>query len=188
MLRTENSRFSRYRSVAGPMNALLAILPDAQFPDGLKALDNPDQVLLARRFRPFTQPCERCPVLVVADRKQCFQPGDRFEAQSLDKILVRPLPGTGARGQADAFQYGWCRQQNAVLPQMVDQRGDNGITPVGASRLVQSDLGDCAIILTSEGTDAKIFLQLAEMLSASFLTAGILVQRIRLKAELSGHE
>jgi hypothetical protein len=75
MLGTENSRFSGNRRIARTMNALLAIRSNTQFSDRLKTLYNPDQVLLAWRFRPFTQPCERRPALVVASRKQPFQPG-----------------------------------------------------------------------------------------------------------------
>ena len=56
MLSAENGDFPSDRRVARAMNALLAILPDAELSDGLKAFDDPDQVLLGRRFRPFAQP------------------------------------------------------------------------------------------------------------------------------------
>ena len=53
MLSAENGRFPGNCRVARAMNALLAILSDAQLSDGLKAFDDPDQVLLGRRFRPL---------------------------------------------------------------------------------------------------------------------------------------
>jgi hypothetical protein len=74
----ENGRFFGNRRIARRMNALLAIRSNIQLSDGLKAFYKSDQVLLAWRFRPFTQPCERRPVLVTAGSKQRFEPGNRL--------------------------------------------------------------------------------------------------------------
>lgn len=55
-------------SLARTMNPLFPILFDAELSDDLQTLDDPQQVLLGRRFRPITQPRERRSVFVDADR------------------------------------------------------------------------------------------------------------------------
>ena len=114
MLGAENGRFLSNRSVARAMNPLLAIWPNAQSSDELQALDDANQVLLRRRFRPITQPGEWRAISVVSDRDQRLQFSDRPLFQSLDEIPVGLLSGASASRQADAFQN--CRrwQQNAT--------------------------------------------------------------------------
>ena len=51
---------------------------DAELANGLQPFDNIGQVPLARGFRPFTQPGERCTLLVVGDDEQRLQSCDRF--------------------------------------------------------------------------------------------------------------
>ena len=115
MLGAEDGRFAGNGSVARPVNALLAILSDTQLSDDLKAFYNPDQVLLAWRFRPFTYPRERRSVLIVTDREQRLQSRNRLGFQALDEVLVRPLSRAGARSQANLFQGDRCGKHNASL-------------------------------------------------------------------------
>ena len=105
MLSAQNGGFPSDCRVARAMNPLFPICADAEIPDGLKAFDNPDKVLLGWRFRPFAHPRERCSVLVAFDRDQRFQSCNRLVFQPLDEVLVRLLPGASAGGQTDALQY-----------------------------------------------------------------------------------
>lgn len=78
MLGAENGCFPSDGRVTRTMNALLAILSDAQLADGLKSFDDPDQVLLGRCFWPVTQPGERRSILVIANCDQRFQSSHGF--------------------------------------------------------------------------------------------------------------
>src|SRR6266481_4365967 len=118
MLSAENGRFPSNRCIAGTMNALFAILADPKFLDDLEAFDDPDQVLLSRRFRPFTQPRERRSVSIVANRDQRLQSGNCLRFQALDEVVVGPLSRASACGQANFFQSDRCWKQNASLAQV----------------------------------------------------------------------
>ena len=91
MLSAENGGFPSNRCVARTMNALFAILADPKPSYDLQTFDDPDQVLLPRRFRPFTQPRERRSVSIVANRDQRLQSGNCLRFQALDEVLVGPL-------------------------------------------------------------------------------------------------
>ena len=110
MLSAENGRFPSDRSVARAMNPLLTIWPNAQASDELQTLDDANQVLLRRRFRPITQPGEWRTISVVSDCDQRLQFSDRPLFQSLDEIPVGLLSDASASGQADAFQNCRCGQ------------------------------------------------------------------------------
>ena len=69
MLSAENGRFPSDRSVARAMNPLLRIWPNAQASDELQTLDDANQVLLRRRFRPITQPGECRAISTVAEKE-----------------------------------------------------------------------------------------------------------------------
>ena len=86
MLGAQNGGFPSDCRVARAMNPLFPIRADAEIPDGLKAFDNPDKVLLGWRFRPFAHPRERCSVLVASTAinasnpaiVSCSNPSTRF--------------------------------------------------------------------------------------------------------------
>src|ERR1700732_1616809 len=101
MLSAENGRFPSNRRISRTMNALFAILTDPKFSDDLQAFDDPDKVLLPRRFRPFTQPRERRSASIVANRDQRLQSCNCLMFQAPDEVLVRPLSGASACGQAN---------------------------------------------------------------------------------------
>ena len=86
------------------MNTLFTILANPKFSDDLQALDDPDQVLLSRSLRPFTQPREQRSLSIVANRDQRLQSGNCLMFQAPDEVLVRPLSGACARGQANFLQ------------------------------------------------------------------------------------
>src|SRR6516162_6668031 len=130
MLSAENGRFPSNRCVACTMNALFTILANPKFSNDLQAFDNPDQVLLPRRFRPFTQPRERRSVSIVADRDQRLQSGNCLVFQALNEALVRPLSGASTCGQANFFQSDRRWKQNASLAQVIDHHGDNSVAPI----------------------------------------------------------
>ena len=88
MLSAENGRFPSNRCIAGTMNALFAILADPKPSDDLQTFDDPDQVLLPRRFRPFTQPRERRSVSIVANRDQRLQSCNCLMFQAPDQARV----------------------------------------------------------------------------------------------------
>ena len=79
------------------MNALLTILADPKFSNDLQAFNNPDQVFLPRRFRPFTQPREPRSVSIVVDRDQRLQSGNCLVFQAVNEALV---PRFRARARA----------------------------------------------------------------------------------------
>src|SRR5947209_3732534 len=89
MLSAENGRFPSNRCVARTVNAWFAILADPKFSNDLQPFDNPDQILLPRRFRPFTQPRERRSASIVADRNQRLQSGNGLVLQAVNEALVR---------------------------------------------------------------------------------------------------
>jgi hypothetical protein len=188
MLSAENGRFTGNRRVARPVNALFAILSDPQFSNGLKAFDNLGQVLLGRRFRPLTQPCERRPVLVIADCKQRLQSRNGLCFQPLDKTLVRAFSGPSALSQANFFQGDRCRKHDASFAQMVDDRSNNGIAAIRAGRLSERSFGGGAIILASKRADAKIGLQFAKVFSTRFIAARVLIQHLWPDAKLLSDE
>src|ERR1700730_14537493 len=167
MLGAENGYLPSNCCVARAMNALFAILPDAKFSDDVQAFDNPDQVLLPRRLRPFTQPREQRSVSIVTDRDQRLQPGNCLMLQTLDEVLVRPLSGASTCGQANFFQSDSRRKQDASLAQVIDHHGDNGIAAIRAGRFPKRCIGDGSIILPSKGPNPEVCLEFAEMRSAS---------------------
>jgi hypothetical protein len=51
---------------------------DLEFAHGSQPFDKANKVLLARRFQPFPQPCERRTALFIIDDEQSsFGPGNR---------------------------------------------------------------------------------------------------------------
>ena len=78
MLRAQDRRFAGDCCIAGAVNALFAVRPDAEPADGLQPLDDAGQIPLAQRFRPSPQPGERRTVFNVGNGKQRFQPCDHF--------------------------------------------------------------------------------------------------------------
>jgi hypothetical protein len=82
LLRAQDRRFAGDCCIAGAVNALFAVRPDAELADGLQPLDDADQIPLARRLRPFPQPGERRTVFIVGNGKQRFQPCDRFREKT----------------------------------------------------------------------------------------------------------
>lgn len=74
-------------------NALFAILTEPKFSDDLQTFDDPNQVLLTRRFQPFTQPREQRSVSIVANRDQRLRSCNCLMFQAPDEVLVRPLSG-----------------------------------------------------------------------------------------------
>ena len=133
MLGAQNGGFPSDRRVARTMNALFPIRADAKIPDGLKALDNPDKVLLAWRFRPFAQPRERRSVLIVVDRDQRFQSCNRLMCQALRRGSCAP-----AFGRERAAAKPICSKVTAAgskilsHAQMIDHGGNNGIAAIRA--------------------------------------------------------
>ena len=146
----QDSDFSGDCRVARAVNALLAIRSDAEFAHGLQPFDNFDEIPLARRFRPFPQPCERRALLFFGDDEQRLQSGDRFRRQAFDKIFVGAFAGKSARRQGDLLQGDGGRKQNAPLAQMFDHRGDNRVATIRAGRLFNRDMSDGASVLAPE--------------------------------------
>ena len=58
MLGAQNGGLPSDCPVACSVNPLFTIRADVEIPDGLKALDNPDKILLSWRFWPFAHPRE----------------------------------------------------------------------------------------------------------------------------------
>ena len=116
------------------MNALLAIRFDAEFAHGLQPFNKANKGLLARRFRPFPQPCERRAALLVVDGEQRLKAGDRFSRQAFNKVLVSALADQSARRQGNSLQGDGGRQQNAPLAQMFDHGGNNDVATIRAVR------------------------------------------------------
>jgi hypothetical protein len=149
------------------MNALFTILADPKFSNDLQAFNNPDQVLLPRRFRPFTQPRERRSVSIVVDRDQRLQSSNCLVFQAVNEALVCPLSGASTCGQANFFQSDRRRKQNASLAQVIDHHGDNSVAPISACGFPKCSFGDGSIILPSKGPNLKVGLEFAEMRPAS---------------------
>ena len=61
------------------------------------------------------------------------------------------------------------RQQNALLAQMFDHRGNDRIAAIRTGRLFDRDMNNGALVFASERTDAEIGLKFAEMLSTRLL-------------------
>jgi hypothetical protein len=104
MLGAENGCFSGNRRIAGTMNALLTIRSDAQVSDNPKPFNDPDQVLLSWRFRPFAQPRQGRMAFFVYLDQRC-QAVDFFAAKTNRQRLVRPPSGQCTGSQGKAFQF-----------------------------------------------------------------------------------
>ena len=77
--------------------------------------------------------------------------GNCLMFQAPDEVLVRPLSGASACGQANFFQSDRRRKQNASLAQVIDHHGDNGIAATSACRFPKRRFGDGSIISRRKG-------------------------------------
>ena len=157
MLGAENGRFPRNRRVARTMNALLAIRSDAQLSDGLKAFDDPDQVLLGRRFRPFTQPRERRSVLSSPTAINASSPAIVSGSKPSTRFLCARFRARARAAKPMRFQDCQMRASKMLrLRRVIDHRGNNYVAAISAGRFAQAHLRDGSIILASKGANAKI--------------------------------
>ena len=139
----EDGDFAGDGRVPRTMNALFAIRFDAEFAHGSQSLDKGDQISLARRFRPLSQPSERRAIVIVADDdEQSFQPGDRLWRQALDKVFVSAFASNRSCGQSDLLQRHRGGKQNAPLAQMLDHGGYNDVASIRARRLLDRNMSE----------------------------------------------
>ena len=83
----EDGDFSRDRRIARPVNALFAIGSDTKLAHGFEPFDDSEKILLARRFRPFSQPGERRAFSFVGYDQQSVQRGGRLQRQAFGRPL-----------------------------------------------------------------------------------------------------
>lgn len=188
MLRAENGRLPRNRGITRLMNAPLAIRRNAKFAHGLQTLDNPGKVFEHWPLGPFAQPCERRAPMIAVDSKQILQRRDCVFGQPFDKVLVGAFARKRASRQGDFFQDGWSRQQNALLLQIRDHRGNDCVPAIRTGRLFDCDMNNCAHVFAPERTHGKIGLQFAEMRTTCLLPFRIFFKRIEVVSNLRPNE
>ena len=88
MLCAHDRGFPSDRCVARPVNALFAIGSDAELAHGFEPFGDSEKILLARRFRPFSQPGERRALFVFGDDNQGLQSRYRLRRQAFDEALL----------------------------------------------------------------------------------------------------
>src|ERR1700677_59428 len=71
---------------------------------------------------------------------------------------------------------------------MANLRRDNGVTPVGSDRFIESRSRSGSVLCSSKRTDAKIVLQFAEMLPTGFPSVAVGVENLTRDAKLIGDE
>ena len=188
MLSAENGCFPRNRRIARAMNPLFPIRADAEFPDGLKALDNPDQVLLAWRFRPFPQPREWRSILFVSR--------PRSTLPVLRSSCV-PTPRRGSCAPASGRERGRPGRCVPILSRQAircrafadGQSGRRQLRrPYRSRSLRRKPLSQSLDNFTLKRTNAKIVLQFAEMFPTRFVPLRISGERLCFAPDLRGDE
>src|SRR5580693_6855965 len=184
----EDGDFSRDRRIARPVDALFAIGSDAKLAYGLEPLDDSEQIFLARRFRPFSQPTERRAYALFGYGQQRVQRGDRLQRQALGEAFVRTLARNRTRRKRKALQFrrGW--QPYVLFSQIRDHGGNNRITTISSGALLNSRPNDSPPILPPERSRVEIGLQSAEMLPTRFAAARIRRKLLRLAPDLCRDE
>ncbi len=188
MLCAHDRGFSSDRRVARPVNALFAIGSDAELAHGFEPFDDSEKILLARRFRPFSQPGERRALFVFGDDDQGLQSRDRLRRQAFDEGPVGAFAGEGAPREGDLLQGDGGRKQNAPLAQVFDHRRHDDVAAIGPRRLFDRDKSKGALVVAAKGANVEIGLKFAEVFPARFFTSRIASKFFRITSDLRGYE
>ena len=188
MLCAHDRGFSSDRCVACPMNAPFAIGSDAELAHGFEPFDDSEKILLARRFRPFSQPGERRALSVFGDDDQGLQSRYRLRRQAFDEAPVGAFAGEGAPREGDLLQGDGGRKQNAPLAQVFDHRRHDDVAAIGPRRLFDRDKSKGALVVAAKGANVEIGLKLAEVLATRFAPLGVNAEICRLACNLLGYE
>lgn len=84
--------------------------------------------------------------MIVSNRKQRLQLGNRRGVQTINEILVCPLSGASTRGEPYFFQGHRHGEQYAVFTKMLNHRGDDRFASISARCFFKGSIGDCTII------------------------------------------